>query len=281
MKKVLVLASGLFFTLASYSQKSIAPKPSPAAKIEQVVGLTDISIDYSRPGVKGRTIFGKLIPFGKLWRTGANNNTVITFGDDVEIAGKTLTKGSYGIYSKPNATSWEVFFYSEIGKWDIPKDWDETKVAAKAVVTPIKLNDKVETLTLSIDNVSLESASLSIAFENTKVIVPIKVPTRKKTLDNITKITEEDGFRAYFEAATFYSEIGEKAKAKEYIDQAVAKKDPTPFWMSHKQALIYAANGNKKQAIKIAKGSLEASKKANNSHYQNLNTDILQKWGAL
>ena len=100
-------------------------------KIEQKVGLTDVSVQYSRPSMKGRTIFGDLVPYGKLWRTGANQNTMVTFSTDVMVGESTLKAGSYAIFSKPNKDNWEVIFYSDTNNWGTPQKWDDSKVAAK------------------------------------------------------------------------------------------------------------------------------------------------------
>ena len=105
------------------------PAPSPASKIEQKVGLTDVTVEYSRPSMKGRAVFGNLVPYGKLWRTGANQNTKVTFSDDVTIDGKTLKKGTYAVYTKPGKDAWEVLFYSDANNWGTPQNWDDAKVA--------------------------------------------------------------------------------------------------------------------------------------------------------
>ena len=126
MKKLLLVFAVFAMTFTSYSQIE-TPAPSPLAKFEQKVGLTDITIEYSRPSVKGRTIFGDLEPFGGVWRTGANKNTVITFSDDVTIAGQEVKAGSYAMFTKLNsAKQWDVMFYSDTENWGVPSEWDES-----------------------------------------------------------------------------------------------------------------------------------------------------------
>ena len=134
--------------------KITTPQPSPKAKVEQRVGLTDVSVEYSRPGVKGRTIFGDLVPYGKTWRTGANSNTKVTFSSDVSIDGQTLNAGSYGLYTVPNENSWEVMFYSESDNSGVPRDWDNTKVVAKTSVEVYSMPMNVETFTITFDDVT-------------------------------------------------------------------------------------------------------------------------------
>ena len=145
MKKLL-LAIFCLGAIGVGNAQITTPQASPSAKVEQKVGLTDVTLEYSRPGVKGRT------PFGKLWRTGANANTKITFSDDVKIAGQELKAGSYAIYTKPTATTWEVYFYNDTKNWGTPQKWDDTKVAATTTVKATKLASNVESFTISIDN---------------------------------------------------------------------------------------------------------------------------------
>ena len=133
MKKIILCFTVALFSLGANAQLKM-PQPSPSAKIEQVIGLTDVSVEYSRPGMKGRTIYGDLVPYDKLWRTGANKNTMITFSDDVKVGGKELKAGSYAIFTKPGKENWEVIFYSDTENWGTPREWDDAKVAAKVMV---------------------------------------------------------------------------------------------------------------------------------------------------
>mgnify|MGYP001168023771 CR=1 FL=1 len=151
MKKLLLLVVFAAFGSA-LSAQVMAPQPSPTGKIEQKVGLTDVTIEYSRPGMKGRSIFGDLVPYGKVWRTGANANTKITFGDDVKIGGKDLKKGTYAIYTIPNQDSWEVMFYSKSDNWGVPQEWDDSAVALKAEASVSTLPFDMETFTIMIDD---------------------------------------------------------------------------------------------------------------------------------
>ena len=130
MKKVLLIL--MAFTMAySVNAQITTPQPSPFSKIEQKVGLTDVTLEFSRPAMRGRTIFGNLVPYGKMWRTGANANTKITFSTDVTVGGSTLKAGTYAVFTTPNETSWDVIFYSDASNWGTPREWDDAKVAAK------------------------------------------------------------------------------------------------------------------------------------------------------
>ena len=129
MKKV-ILSAALLFALTTMEAQVKTPQASPLSKVEQTVGLTNVEIEYSRPGSKGRTVFGELVPYGKLWRTGANANTTVAFSEDVTIDGKLLKKGKYALYTLPKADSWEVIFYNDTDNWGLPEKWDERQVRA-------------------------------------------------------------------------------------------------------------------------------------------------------
>ena len=282
MKKVL-LSLCIIATTSSVFAQVKTPKPSPAAKIEQTVGLTEVTVAYSRPSAKGRKIFNNLVPYGKIWRTGANANTKITFSDDITIDGKSLAKGTYALYTKPNANNWEVFFYSDSNNWGNPKKWDATKVALSTTVKTEQMPMHIETFTISIDDLTNDSALIGLFWENTYAGIKIKVPTDEKASKSITKTMNGPSARDYYNAAAYYlSENKNMDEAKIYIDKAVAMtKDKPLFYFLRRQSLIYAKTGDKKGAIKAAKASLEYADKAKNADYVKMNKDSLKEWGAM
>jgi hypothetical protein len=152
MKKLIYAVAFMLATYAIEAQVK-TPQPSPKTTVQQVVGLTDVTLDYSRPSAKGRTIFGDLVPFGKLWRTGANYNSLITFSDDVTIEGKVLPKGKYALFTVPKADTWEIIFYKNTDNWGTPEEFKESEVALRANAKPILTDRRVETFTLSIGRV--------------------------------------------------------------------------------------------------------------------------------
>ncbi|OGS72734.1 MAG: dihydrolipoamide dehydrogenase [Flavobacteria bacterium RIFCSPLOWO2_12_FULL_35_11] len=254
------------------------PQPSPAAKMEQVVGLTDVTVEYSRPGMKGRTIFGDLVPYGEVWRTGANANTKITFGDDVTIGGKELKKGTYAIYTIPNATSWDVIFYSDATNWGNPAKWDESKVALKTAVEVHLLPNKIESFTMTFDDVNNDSAVLGILWENTYVGVKFEVPTDKTTMKSIETALAGPTKNDYFQAATYYHTSGKDLKqALEWMKKATAGDDPA-FWYLRRMSLIQADLGDKAGAIATAKKSLAGAEKAGNADYIKMNKESIEEW---
>ncbi len=281
MKKILL---GLFvasLTLSVNAQIK-TPQPSPLSKLEQKVGLTDVSVEYSRPGVKGRKVFGDLVPFGAKWRTGANKNTMITFSQDVMIDGKTLKKGSYAIFTEPGATSWKVMFYNDTNNWGTPRKWDDSKVALTTTASVIKMPMNIETFTLSFDDITNSSAVLGILWENTYVGVKFSVPTDKAVEASIASVMSGPAPNDYYAAASYYMAEGKDIKkAMMWIDKAVDMTSAKPrFWYLRKQSLIHAKAGDKKGAIKAAKASLKHAEEAKNADYVKMNKDSLKEWGA-
>ena len=262
--------------------KITTPQPSPLGMVSQRVGLTDVAIEYSRPGVKGRTIFGDLVAFGKTWRTGANSNTKVTFSSDVIIDGQTLKAGSYGLYSVPNKDSWEVMFYTESDKNGVPGDWDDSKIAAKTTVNVQAFPINVETLTISINDVTSTTAVLGILWEKTYVAVTFEVPTDEMvsaTIDAVMAATPKAG--DYYNAAIYYNQQDIDIKrANEWMEKAMSLTEKPAFWQLRQQSLIYAKMGDSEKAIAVAEKSLELSKEAGNEAYIKMNTESLSEWRA-
>jgi tetratricopeptide (TPR) repeat protein len=280
MKKLLLLVAAAACSFSLQGQIT-TPQPSPFSKIHQVVGLTDVSVEYSRPSMRGRTIFGDLVPFDKIWRTGANARTKITFSDDVTIGETTLKAGTYAIFTKPGQSSWDVYFYTETGGGGTPSSWDDSKVAAQLNVPVYAMAEDVETFTISIDNLNNNGATLGMIWENTYVGVPFNVPTKAKASRSIEAVMGGPSGNDYFSAALYYlQEDMDLNKAKMWIDKAVSMNDKA-FWMSRQQSLIYAKLGDKDGAIKAAKKSLADAKAANNADYVKMNMDSLKEWGAM
>jgi len=277
LKKLLILF--LFVGISSSINAQIkTPQPSPSSKLEQVVGLTDVTIEYSRPAMRGRTIFGDLVPYGKTWRTGANANSKITFGDNVTIGGKELKKGSYAIYTIPNKETWDVIFYSESNNWGTPQKWDETKVAAKVTVPANVIEAKIESFTLQIDDIKSGSAVIGFLWGNIYVGVEFEVPTDKIASKSIESVMNGPSGNDYFAAASYYHAEGKDLnKALEWMKLAT-KGDNPPFWYLRRMSLIQADLGDKAGAIATAKLSLTSAEKAGNADYVKMNKESITKW---
>ena len=280
MKKLSLLLVAMAFSFTASAQLN-TPAPSPFSKVEQKVGLSDVTLEYSRPSMRGRTIFGDLVPYDKLWRTGANNYTLISFGSDVKIAGQDVKAGTYSIFTKPSASSWEVFFYTDTQGGGTPSEWDDSKVVAKTTVEVFTMPMNVETFTMTFDDLNSNGATLGMLWENVYVGVKFEVPTDATVMADIDKIMAGPGAGDYYAAAVYYADSGKDiTKAQEWMEKAMSMTEKPAFWQLRQQSLIYAKAGNKKAAIETAKKSLAASEEAGNMDYVKMNKDSLKEWGA-
>lgn len=282
MKKIF-MAAGLALVLSlSASAQIQTPQASPKSTIEQVVGLTNVKIEYSRPSARGRAVYGELVPFGRLWRTGANANTIVTFGDDVIIAGKTLKAGKYALYTQPKADSWDIIFYTDTNNWGLPEKWDETKEAVRATVKPEFLNRPVETLNIAVNGLDSDYAFLEISWEKTLVALKFEVPTRATALKSIEEAMSGPTAGSYFAAAQYYYQSNaDLGKALNWINSAIDKTpkgQDAPFYMLRQKSLIQAKMGDKAGAIETAKLSLAGAEKAGNNDYVKMNRDSINEW---
>jgi hypothetical protein len=281
MKKIILFVFAVATTVAVNAQLK-TPAPSPSQEIEQTVGLTEVKVEYSRPSMRGRTIFGDLVPYDKMWRTGANANTKITFSDPVMIGGKEVKAGTYAIFTKPGMQNWEVMLYSDSSNWGTPETWDINKVVATAKAQVYSMPANIETFTLSFDDLTGDSAKLGMMWEKTYVALPIKFMTDKMVAANIEQVMAGPGANDYYQSAVYYLESGQDInKAKMWIDKAVEMREQPAFWYHRQQSLIYAKSGDKKGAVNAAKKSLELAKIAENDDYVALNEKSLKEWGAM
>ncbi|SNY99717.1 DUF2911 domain-containing protein [Flagellimonas pacifica] len=280
MKRLALFAFTALFAVSMEAQLQ-TPQPSPSSKLKQTVGLTEVEVEYSRPSMRGRAIFGDLVPNDKLWRTGANKNTTISFSDDVTIDGQEVKAGSYAIFTKPGQSSWEVIFYADTNNWGTPQKWDDSKVAAKTTVEVYPLPVDIETFTITIDDLHNNGATLGMMWEKAYVGVKFEVPTLAKAQKSIETVMAGPGAGDYYSAASYYFEEGKDLnKAKNWIDKAVELR-PDAYWVMRRQSLIYAKLGDKKGAIAAAKKSMEVAEKAGNADYVELNKKSLKEWGGL
>ena len=281
MKRIIFVLATMIASYVLHAQVK-TPQPSPHSTLTQVVGLTDVTVDYSRPSAKGRVIFGDLVPFGKLWRTGANANTTVSFSEDVIINGTTLKKGKYALYTTPKADMWEVIFYTDSDNWGTPDNWDANKVAVLVNVDPVALNNFVESFTINVNNLTNDSATLDIAWEKTMVSVKFDVPTQKTAMASIDKTLAGATAGDYFSSAQyFFQSNGDMNKALDYVNKAISMAkagEDVPFWYLRQKSLIQAKLGDKVGAIATAKLSLAGAEKAKNNDYIKMNNDSIKDW---
>ena len=279
MKK-LILSSFVCISLFTQAQVQ-TPKASPVAKVEQRVGLTDISISYSRPAMNGRKIFGELLPFGELWRLGANENTKITNSDILIFGSDTLKAGTYAIFARPNMDSWEVIFYTETTNWGLPEKWETSKVALTVNAKVKKMPMVTENLSITIDAMEFNSAVLNITWDKTQVSLPFTLNTKSKVLESIEKTLSASPVTAndYNQAASYYfTEQIDMKKALEWSTKAVEMKGVSAYWMTRLKSQLQAANGDYKGAIETAKISMEAAEKDGDQNYVKMNQSSIEEW---
>ena len=255
------------------------PQPSPFSKIEQVVGLTDVTINYSRPALRNRVIIGELVPYGEMWRAGANANTTIEFSDAVVLGGQKLEAGKYAIFIRPGVSMWEVFFYTKTDNGGLPGEWDPKAVAAVAEIPTTTLENPVESFTISIDDLDQNGAQLNFRWEKTQTSLKLEVPTDSKTMASIEKTMQgEPKAQDYYSAAIYYRETGrDLKKAKDWISKAI-EMDSGKYWMYRQQALILHALNENEAAIAASQTSLKLAIEAGNQDYVRLNEKAIEEW---
>jgi hypothetical protein len=282
MKKIILSLFVAAFAFSANAQIK-TPAPSPSQKIEQMVGLTNITLEYSRPSMKGRKIFGGLQDYGKVWRTGANKNTTLTFSTDFMVGGETLKAGTYALFTIPGEKTWDVILYSDASNWGTPGKWDDTKVAAKITVTPKIMAMPVETFTITFDNLTNNSAVVGILWENTYAGLKFETPTDAMVSKQITAVMNGPEASDYYASAVYYLQSdNDIKKAQMWIDKAIKMSSDAPkYWMLHQQSLIHAKAGNTKGAIAAAKESLKHAEIAKSAGYIKMNKASLKEWGAM
>lgn len=273
LKKLILCGVAVLSLLAVDAQQLKTPAPSPTQTIKQDFGISTVELTYSRPAMKGRKVFGDLVPYGKLWRTGANAATRIKFADDVQIGGTTLKAGEYVIYTVPNQNEWEVVFNKGLNNWGIDGYKQEEDVA-RVKVKSIKLDESIESFTMQFMNVKPSSTDLFIAWDKTAVAVPIITDVETKVMAQINNIMNKDN-RPYFSAAMYYLDNGKDLnQALVWFDKAI-EQNPKAFWVYHQKANALAKAGKKDEAKTTAQRSIELAKEAKNDDYVRLNEKLL------
>lgn len=272
MKKIIITAVAVL-TLLSADAQLRTPAPSPTQTIKQDFGLASVELSYSRPAMKGRKVFGDLVPFGKVWRTGANSATTLTFGEEVMIGGKKIPAGKYGLLSIPDKNSWTLIISKQLDVTSpaaYKEDMDVVRVDAKTM----KMNESMESFTMQFANVKPTSCELHIMWENTAVALPITVDVETKVMAQIDQLMNKDN-RPYFNAAMYYLDNGKDLnQALAWFDKAV-EAQPTAFWIHHQRANCLAKLGKKEDAKKAAEKSKELAAAAKNDDYVKLNEKLL------
>ena len=269
----------LFVGYLGFSQIN-TPRFSPATEIKQMVGLTEIAVKYSRPSMRGRDVFGNLVPYGKIWRTGADSSTKISFSTDVMIDGKPIKSGTYSVFSIPSKNDWVLMLYSDVDLWGVPRDWSDDKIVFSSTYQINKINQPVESFSISFDDLSNNDVNMSLSWEYTSIDVRINVPTRSMVEMNINDVLSNNPKASdYYAAAVFYRQENIKLDlALSWMNKAIEMFENPRFYHYRQQSLIMAANNKFSDAINAAKKSLDDAVASDNMSYVKMNKESIAEW---
>ncbi len=274
MKKLLTVFIFTFnFSMAVFTQIKIPP-PSTTQFIKQEFGFGIIELTYSRPEAKGRKIFGDLVPYSKMWRTGANAATKIFFSDTVEIAGKKIDTGTYVLYTIPGVDKWEIILNKGINNWGID-GYNENEDVLHFKIAPQKARGNTENFTMQFSEVTAERCNLQLIWEKTLVSIPITTSIKERLKKQIEAALKSD-VKPYWQAAQYYKDYENNlSKALDNVNKAIAENEKA-YWMWHYQAKLQAEMGDKVAAKISANKSIELAVIAKNDDYVKLNKDLLK-----
>jgi len=272
MKKIFWFIGALLWLMNVQAQLK-TPAPSPAQTLKQDFGLGNLEISYSRPAVKGRKIFGDLVPYGSVWRTGANSATTVQFSDEVTIGGVLLAPGKYGLLSIPEKDNWTLIISKQIDVTS-PSAYKQEMDLVRVTATVEKLKKSVESFTISIEDIKPTSCQLTLQWSKTKVSLPITTDIDSKIMSSIEKAMQGEK-PPYYPAATYYLENGKDlTQALAWFDKAV-EASPTAYWVQHQRANCLAKLGRTAEAKVAAEKSKELALVAKNMDYVKLNEKLL------
>lgn len=273
IKNLLVISSLCFCFFAADAQSIRMPQPSPSQTIKQDFGIGNIELSYSRPGKKGRKVFGDLVPFGKVWRTGANQATTLTFSDSVTIGGTKMGPGKYGLLSIPDKNEWTFIITKQLDVTSptaYKPEMDVVRVKAKPETT----DNVTETFTIQFDNVRPSTADINVLWDNVSVKLPVSTNFDSRVVAQINNALRDN--RPYFQAGMYYMETNRDLnQVVEWFDKAIAQ-NPNAFWVYHQKANVLAKLGKKDDARVAANKSIQLAKTAGNDDYVKLNEDLLK-----
>jgi hypothetical protein len=277
MKKIFIsLTTFTFLAIPAFCQVQM-PAPSPTQFMKQDFGLSSIELTYSRPGLKGRNVFGTIVQYDSLWRTGANAATKIKFNDPVEILGHQVDSGSYAVYTIPHKNGEWTFILNKGYNNEGTSGYNKNDDVIRVKVQSSKTTNKVETFTMQFEDIKPASCILSLMWDNVKVNIPIKENIKDKIRSQLESALSSDK-KPYWQAAQFYYEYdNNKPKALEMINSAIAQTEHPLFFMVYYKAKIQKDMGDKKGALATSKQSLELSKEAGNNDFILLNEKLMKE----
>ena len=287
--KTLIFFTALSVFTVSWSQLK-HPQASPFSKIEQQVGLGKVSIAYSRPAVRGRLIFGEdnngfpgLVPYGRIWRVGANESTKITFDSNVIVMGRELPKGTYALYAFPTEKEWEIVFHKNTSHWgDGRFAYDPAEDALRVTVRPTKVLDFQENFLISFDALTHDAVNMIWHWATTKITIPIVVNTQEIMEQQIRlQLTNSPAAQTYYEIARYYQEQGIKTTlALDYVNKALKLGGETYYFYRIK-SLLLAELGNYKKAVVSAIKSRDMAQTLGKDEFVRMNQKNIRAWKKL
>ena len=262
----MAIAALSFGSLNTQAQQLKVPAPSPLQTLKQNFALGDVTIEYSRPGVKGRVIFGDVVPLGKIWRTGANATTKIIFSDDVKLEGNDVKAGTYGLYTIPNKDSWDIMLYKDLTLGGDVAEYKQENEVLRFKIKPTTLTSKVESFTMNLADITATSANIELLWENTRVVINLTADIDAKVMKNIETTLGKDN-RPYFQAASYYFDNNKDLKqASAWVDKAL-EQNPKAFYMMLLKAKIAYKQGDKVNGKASAEKTITMATEAKNDDY--------------
>jgi len=277
MKRLSFILLSALLTSGVYAQDLKLPALSPTSKLTQEFSTSNIEISYSRPSMRGRKIFGELVAFGNVWRTGANSATKIKFGEDVTVGGQAVKAGEYALYTIPGVAEWEIILNKGVGNWG-NAGYDKADDVARFKIAPKALDKNVQTFTINIGHITYSTCNIELMWEKTKIIIPVKANNEERLNASIDKAINNPNI-PYFQAANYYFETDQNLdKAIVYVDKAL-EANPKAFWMWSLKARIAQKMGKKDDAINAANKAMEVAKgSAFEAEYVNNMTKLINSY---
>jgi hypothetical protein len=272
-KKSLLCGLASLCLLVGWAQTIKTPATSTTQTLKQDLGIGTVELSYSRPNVRARKVFGDLVPFGQVWRTGANQATTLTFSDDVIVGGTKVAPGKYGLVTIPDKNEWTLILTKQLDVTN-PTAYKQENDIVRVKAKPTTIAAHLETFTIQFANVKPTGADLQLMWDNTAVTLPIDTDVDKKVMKQIDDIMNKDN-RPYYQAGLYYLESGKDLnQALSWLDKAV-EQQPNAFWIHHQRANALAKLGRKQDARQSAQKSMELAKQQNNQDYVRLNEKLI------
>lgn len=282
-KTFYLTATILFLIIAVNAQSSledfIIPRTNSKAIIHQTIASTQIEITYNRPNRRNRKIFGNLVPYDKIWRTGSDEATELYFNTPINLAGNPVDSGKYELFTIPGKNEWEIILQKNHNQWGSYKYNPENDVV-RFVVTPIERSENIETFTISLDDIGSDYGVLNISWENIVVPIEIKIDLKRTVIPKLEKALERDGRRPYFQAAMFYFENNIDINRAAELMSLALKENPEHIGMLYRYALILKQKGDIVGAIEASEKSLEGAQGVGpelKAEYTRLNSRLLNE----